>query len=136
CCTAAEYGTIPSTYREVDGSIGANGDAKPTSIKTLCALLPPRSGQLHLAGETGSLRSQAVRQQLGYMSQKFSLYDDLSIEENLAFFAGVYGVPDSERTARRHWALSFAGLEGKEKLVTGSLPGGWKQRVALGAAIM
>ncbi len=70
------------------------------------------------------------------MSQKFSLYNDLSIEENLDFFAGVYGVPQSERLARRDWALSFAGLEGKEKLVTGSLPGGWKQRVALGAAIM
>src|SRR5258708_10653042 len=70
------------------------------------------------------------------MSQKFSLYNDLSIEENLDFFAGVYGVPQSERLARRDWALSFAGLEGKGKLVTGSLPGGWKQRVALGAAIM
>jgi ABC-2 type transport system ATP-binding protein len=70
------------------------------------------------------------------MSQKFSLYNDLSIEENLDFFAGVYGVPGAERAARRDWALSFAGLEGKEKLVTGSLPGGWKQRVALGAAIM
>src|SRR5256886_8597280 len=123
-------------YGEVYGLLGANGAGKTTTIKMLCGLLAPTSGQMQLAEETGSLRSQAVRQQLGYMSQKFSLYDDLSIEENLAFFAGVYGVPDSERTARRHWALSFAGLEGKEKLVTGSLPGGWKQRVALGAAIM
>src|SRR5258708_15108267 len=102
----------------------------------LCGLLAPTSGQMQLAGETGSLRSQAVRQQLGYVSQKFSLYDDLSIEENLTFFAGIYGVPASERAARRRWALSFAGLEGKEKLVTGTLPGGWKQRVALAAAIM
>src|SRR6202012_5249274 len=97
---------------------------------------PPSSCQMQLAGETGSLRSQAVRQQIGYMSQKFSLYDDLSVEENLNFFAGVYGVPPKEREARRQWALSFSGLEGKEKLVTGSLPGGWKQRVALGASIM
>ena len=134
--TAVKDVNIHIKYGEVYGLLGANGAGKTTTIKMLCGLLAPTSGQMQLAGETGSLRSQAVRQQLGYMSQKFSLYDDLSIEENLAFFAGVYGVPDSERAARRHWALSFAGLEGKEKLVTGSLPGGWKQRVALGAAIM
>src|SRR6266850_1656718 len=134
--TAVKDVNIHIKYGEVYGLLGANGAGKTTTIKMLCGLLAPTSGQMQLAGETGSLRSQAVRQQLGYMSQKFSLYDDLSIEENLAFFAGVYGVPDSERTARRHWALSFAGLEGKEKLVTGTLPGGWKQRVALGAAIM
>jgi ABC-2 type transport system ATP-binding protein len=134
--TAVKDVNIHIKYGEVYGLLGANGAGKTTTIKMLCGLLAPTSGQMQLAGETGSLRSQAVRQQLGYMSQKFSLYDDLSIEENLAFFAGVYGVPDSERVARRHWALSFAGLEGKEKLVTGSLPGGWKQRVALGAAIM
>src|SRR6266478_6707395 len=113
-------------------------DLTVTGVQT-CALpilLPPTSGQMRLAGESGRLRSQAVRQQIGYMSQKFSLYNDLSIEENLDFFAGVYGVPHAEREARRQWALSFSGLEGKEKLVTGSLPGGWKQRVALGAAIM
>ena len=134
--TAVKDVNIHIKYGEVYGLLGANGAGKTTTIKMLCGLLAPTSGQMQLAGETGSLRSQAVRQQLGYMSQKFSLYDDLSIEENLAFFAGVYGVPDSERAAKRHWALSFAGLEGKEKLVTGSLPGGWKQRVALGAAIM
>jgi len=134
--TAVKDVNIHIKYGEVYGLLGANGAGKTTTIKMLCGLLAPTSGQMQLAGETGSLRSQAVRQQLGYMSQKFSLYDDLSIEENLAFFAGVYGVPGSERAARRHWALSFAGLEGKEKLVTGTLPGGWKQRVALGAAIM
>jgi ABC-2 type transport system ATP-binding protein len=70
------------------------------------------------------------------MSQKFSLYDDMSIEENLDFFAGVYGVPDQEREEKKRWVLSFAGLEGKEAQLTGSLPGGWKQRVAFGAAIL
>jgi ABC-2 type transport system ATP-binding protein len=70
------------------------------------------------------------------MSQKFSLYDDLSIRENLDFFAGVYGVPESEREEKRRWTLEFSGLEGREGQITGSLPGGWKQRVALGAAIM
>jgi ABC-2 type transport system ATP-binding protein len=101
----------------------------------LCGLLEPTSGEVHLAGERG-LRSGAVRQQIGYMSQKFSLYNDLSIEENLDFFAGVYGVPDEEREEKKRWVLSFSGLEGKEGQITGSLPGGWKQRVAFGAAIM
>jgi len=91
---------------------------------------------MQLAGERGSLRSQSLRQRIGYMSQKFSLYDDLSIRENLEFFAGVYGVPESEKEEKRRWTLSFSGLEGKEQQITGSLPGGWKQRVALGAAIM
>jgi ABC-2 type transport system ATP-binding protein len=70
------------------------------------------------------------------MSQKFSLYDDLTIEENLDFFAGVYGVPLMERTEKKRWVLSFSGLEGRGHLLTGSLPGGWKQRVAFGAAVM
>src|SRR3989454_5009268 len=112
--TAVKDVNIHIKYGEVYGLLGANGAGKTTTIKMLCGLLAPTSGQMQLAGEAGSLRSQAVRQELGYMSQKFSLYDDLSIEENLAFFAGVYGVPGSERAARSQWALSFAGLEGKE----------------------
>src|SRR5262249_41353751 len=87
-------------------------------------------------GEVGELRSEDVRQQLGYMSQKFSLYDDLTIEENLDFFAGVYRVPRDRRSARKQWVLQFSGLEGKGGQLTGSLPGGWKQRVAFGAASM
>ncbi len=82
------------------------------------------------------LRSESIRQQIGYMSQKFSLYNDLTILENLRFFAGVYGVSETERDEKIHWVLSFSGLEGKEDQITGSLPGGWKQRVAFGAAIM
>ena len=77
-----------------------------------------------------------MRQRIGYMSQKFSLYDDLTIQENLEFFAGVYGVPEDERDEKMRWVLSFSGLEGKQDQITGSLPGGWKQRVAFGAAIM
>lgn len=77
-----------------------------------------------------------MREQLGYMSQKFSLYNDLSIEENLDFFAGVYDVPEREREEKKRWVLAFSGLEGRQDQITGSLPGGWKQRVAFGAAIM
>jgi len=134
--TAVKDVRVQVRYGEVYGLLGANGAGKTTTIKMLCGLLPPTAGQIQLAGETGSLRSQEVRQRIGYMSQKFSLYDDLSIAENLNFFAGVYGVAKKERETRRRWALAFSGLEGKEKLVTGSLPGGWKQRLALGAAIM
>jgi ABC-2 type transport system ATP-binding protein len=128
--------SIEVRYGEIYGLLGANGAGKTTTIKMLCGLLGPTSGQMRLAGETGSLRSQQIRQQIGYMSQKFSLYDDLSIRENLNFFAGVYGVPEEERDEKRRWVLEFSGLEGKEEQITGSLPGGWKQRVAFGAAIM
>jgi len=123
-------------YGEVYGLLGANGAGKTTTIKMLCGLLEPSAGEVRLAGEIGELRSEDVRQQLGYMSQKFSLYDDLTIDENLDFFAGVYQVPREIREARKRWVLEFAGLEGKGAQLTGSLPGGWKQRVAFGAAIM
>ncbi|HKQ73377.1 MAG TPA: ATP-binding cassette domain-containing protein [Blastocatellia bacterium] len=127
--------SIQVRYGEIYGLLGANGAGKTTTIKMLCGLLEPTSGEVLLAGER-SVRSSGVRQQIGYMSQKFSLYNDLSIAENLEFFAGVYGVPDEEREEKKRWALSFSELEGREDQITGSLPGGWKQRVAFGAAIM
>jgi ABC-2 type transport system ATP-binding protein len=127
---------IEVKYGEIYGLLGANGAGKTTTIKMLCGLLEPSTGEVELAGETGSLRSSFVRQRIGYMSQKFSLYDDLTIEENLDFFAGVYQVPRRERADKKEWVLSFSGLEGYGKLLTGSLPGGWKQRVAFGAAVM
>jgi ABC-2 type transport system ATP-binding protein len=123
-------------YGEVYGLLGANGAGKTTTIKMLCGLLEPTAGVVQLAGEVGELRSTQVRQQVGYMSQKFSLYDDLTIDENLDFFAGVYRVPAEQRAARQRWVLEFAGLEGRGGQLTASLPGGWKQRVAFGAAIM
>jgi ABC-2 type transport system ATP-binding protein len=134
--TAVKDVNVQVRYGEIYGLLGANGAGKTTTIKMLCGLLEPSSGRMELAGEKGSLRSPAVRQRIGYMSQKFSLYDDLSIGENLEFFAGVYGVPEKEREEKKEWVLSFAGLEGKQDQLTGSLPGGWKQRVAFGAAIM
>ncbi len=123
-------------YGEIYGLLGANGAGKTTTIKMLCGLLEPTGGEAELAGETGSLRSSDVRQRVGYMSQKFSLYDDLTIEENLDFFAGVYRVPLAERAEKKRWVLSFSGLQGRGKQMTGGLPGGWKQRVAFGAAVM
>jgi len=133
--TAVKNVSLQVRYGEIYGLLGANGAGKTTTIKMLCGLLDPTSGEIHFAGEY-HLRSSRVRQQIGYMSQKFSLYNDLSIEENLDFFAGVYGVPEREREEKKKWALSFSGLEGKQDQITVSLPGGWKQRVAFGAAIM
>ncbi|HEY4380699.1 MAG TPA: ATP-binding cassette domain-containing protein [Acidobacteriaceae bacterium] len=134
--TAVKNVSLQIRNGEVYGLLGANGAGKTTTIRMLCGLLEPTSGTMQLGGVQGNLRSEAVRKRIGYMSQKFSLYDDLTIRENLNFFAGVYGVPAAQREEKIRWVLSFSGLDGKENQITGSLPGGWKQRVAFGAAIM
>jgi ABC-2 type transport system ATP-binding protein len=134
--TAVKNVSLEIPYGEIYGLLGANGAGKTTTIRMLCGLLGATSGTMRLAGEQGNLRSENIRQQIGYMSQKFSLYNDMTIRENLDFFAGVYGVPESERDERIRWVLTFSGLEGREDQITASLPGGWKQRVAFGAAIM
>jgi ABC-2 type transport system ATP-binding protein len=134
--TAVKDVTIDIRHGEIYGLLGANGAGKTTVIKILCGLMAPTRGHVEVAGGRSEIRAAAVRQRIGYMSQRFSLYDDLTIAENLDFFAGVYGVPRPEVTEKRRWVLSFSGLEGKESLLTAGLPGGWKQRVAFGAAIM
>jgi ABC-2 type transport system ATP-binding protein len=134
--TAVHDVSLQVHYGEIYGLLGANGAGKTTTIKMLCGLLDSSGGTMQLAGERGAFRSTGVRQQIGYMSQKFSLYDDLSIAENLNFFGGVYGVPEGELKEKQRWVLDFSGLEGKEQQVTGTLPGGWKQRVAFGSAIL
>ena len=134
--TAVHDVSLHVRYGEIYGLLGANGAGKTTTIKMLCGLLEASSGNMQLAGGRGAFRSTDIRQQIGYMSQKFSLYDDLTIAENLDFFGGVYGVPEQELKEKERWVLDFSGLEGKEQQVTGSLPGGWKQRVAFGSAIM
>jgi ABC-2 type transport system ATP-binding protein len=134
--TAVKNVSLQIRNGEVYGLLGANGAGKTTTIRMLCGLLDPTSGTMQLAGSKTNLRSASVLKRIGYMSQKFSLYNDMSIRENLDFFAGVYGVPQREREDKIRWVLAFSGLEGKEDQITGSLPGGWKQRVAFGAAIM
>lgn len=121
---------------EIFGLLGANGAGKTTVIKMLCGLIPASSGKVMLVGETGQLRSAAVRQKIGYMSQKFTLYDDLTIEENLEFYCGVYGIPRRDRRAKKNWVLQITDLTDKGDKLTRDLPGGWKQRVAFGAAVM
>jgi len=128
--------TLKVGYGEIYGLLGANGAGKTTIIKMLCGLLGPTSGTIALAGQTSDLRSASLRRRIGYMSQKFTLYDDLSIIDNLRFYAGIYGLRASERDSRIAWVLESSGLRGREKLLTAKLPGGWKQRVAFGAAVM
>ncbi|KYC37502.1 ABC transporter ATP-binding protein [Scytonema hofmannii PCC 7110] len=123
-------------YGEVFGLLGANGAGKTTVIKMLCGFLPASSGKVSLVGETGQLRSPTVRQKIGYMSQKFTLYDDLTIGQNLEFYCGVYGVKRRHRQAKKNWVLQISDLVGQEDKLTRDLPGGWKQRVAFGAAVM
>jgi drug efflux transport system ATP-binding protein len=121
---------------DIYGLLGANGAGKTTSIKIICGLIDPTTGTVTLMGRSKGLRSAEVRSRIGYMSQKFSLYDDLTIGENLDFYARLYGVDESVRAERKKWVLDAAELSGEEGMLTKSLPGGWKQRVAFGAAVM
>jgi ABC-2 type transport system ATP-binding protein len=121
---------------EIYGLLGANGAGKTTAIKIICGLIDPTSGNVTLLGKSKELRSAAVRSRIGYMSQKFALYDDLTIGENLDFYARLYGVDGRVREERKKWVLEMSELSGEEGMLTKSLPGGWKQRVAFGAATM
>jgi ABC-2 type transport system ATP-binding protein len=123
-------------YGEIYGLLGANGAGKTTTIKMLCGLLAPTAGQVSLAGETGDLRSRKVRKKIGYMSQKFTLYDALTVQENLEFYASIYEIPRAERQKRLDWAIEACNLSDMRKSIVGPLPRGWKQRVAFGAAVL
>lgn len=128
--------TLQVGYGEIYGLLGANGAGKTTTIKMLCGLVPPSAGKISLAGCSDGLRAPALRARIGYMSQKFTLYDDLTILENLQFYSGVYGIPRHQRKHKIDWVLATCGLEDQRDLSTGRLPGGWKQRVAFGASVM
>jgi len=121
---------------EIFGFLGPNGAGKSTTIRILCGLLAPTEGTARVAGFDVGTEAEKVRERIGYMSQKFSLYDDLRVEENLDFFAGIYGVPCEVREQRKKRALDIAQLAGRENAMTRELPGGLKQRLALGCAIL
>ncbi len=121
---------------EVMGFIGPNGAGKSTVIRILCGLLRPSGGRALVAGLDVAQDPEGVRRHIGYMSQKFSLYNDMSVVENLRFFGGIYGVARSEIAARLRFAIDMADLNGKEDALVATLAGGWKQRLALGAAIL
>lgn len=121
---------------EVFGFLGPNGAGKSTTIRMLCGLLKPTAGRAIVGGFDVAREPERVRQNIGYMSQKFSLYNDLKVIENIRLFAGLYTVSRAELGARVEWTLQMSNLKGQENLITGTLPGGWKQRLALGCAVL
>jgi len=121
---------------EVFGFLGPNGAGKTTTIKMLTGLVPPTSGKGNVAGYDIQTERRRIKLHIGYMSQLFSLYADLTVEENIAFFSGLYGVPSERKAERRDWVLRMAGLEDQRRRLTGELSLGWKQRLALGCAVL
>ena len=133
---AVDRVTLRVERGEIFGFLGPNGAGKSTTIRILCGLLEPTEGTGTVAGFDVRAQSEQIKQSIGYMSQKFSLYDDLTVEENIDFFSGIYGVPRDRREARKDYVLRMAGLTEKRSTMTHLLAGGWKQRLALGCAIL
>ena len=121
---------------EIFGFLGPNGAGKSTTIRMLCGLLEPTGGSGTVAGYDIRREREQIKRTIGYMSQKFSLYDDLRVEENIDFFSGIYGLSRERRAERKAWVLEMAGLQEHRGTRTGALPGGWKQRLALGCALL
>lgn len=133
---AVNHISLETRRGEIFGFLGPNGAGKSTTIRMLCGLLTPTSGRAIVAGFDVARQPESVRQNIGYMSQKFSLYNDLKVIENLRLFSGLYNVPSEKLRERIDWALEMANLKGQENLIVGTLPGGWKQRLALGCAVL
>jgi ABC-2 type transport system ATP-binding protein len=121
---------------EIFGFLGPNGAGKSTTIRMLCGLLTPTSGRGSVNGFDAARQPEEIRRSIGYMSQRFSLYDDLTVEENIDFFTGIYGVPRAQRDERKRYVLHMAGIGDRRGALTHTLSGGWKQRLALGCAIL
>jgi ABC-2 type transport system ATP-binding protein len=134
--TAVDAVTFDVAEGEVFGFLGPNGAGKTTTIKMLAGLVPPSEGRGTVAGFDIARETGEVKRSIGYMSQLFSLYGDLTVEENIAFFSGLYGVSGARAEQRRDWVLEMAGLTDHRKRLTGDLPLGWKQRLALGCAVL
>ncbi len=121
---------------EIFGFLGANGAGKSTTIRMLCGLLRPTSGTAIVGGADVSRDPEAVKRRIGYMSQRFSLYEPLTVDQNIRFFGGIYGLGRDLLEQRRAFVLEMAGLKGRERTLTRDLAGGWRQRLALGCAIL
>jgi len=133
---AVDHVSLKVQQGEIFGFLGPNGAGKSTAIRVLCGLLTPTSGRASVAGVDVSVDPERVRRHIGYMSQKFSLYDDLTVEQNIDFFTGMYGVPRERRKQRKDYVLQMANLTERRHSLTATLSGGWKQRLALGCAIL
>ncbi len=121
---------------EIFGFLGPNGAGKSTTIRMLCGILSPTSGSGQVAGFDIVKEQESIKQNIGYMSQKFSLYEDLTVEENINFYSGIYRIPEKKKLERKEWVIKMAGLSDFRVSRTGILSGGWKQRLALGCAII
>jgi ABC-2 type transport system ATP-binding protein len=121
---------------EVFGFLGANGAGKSTTIRMLCGLLEPSGGTAVVGGVDVARDPEGVKRRIGYMSQRFSLYETLTVDQNIRFFGGIYGLSGAAFNERRAFVLKMAGLEGRERMRTSELAGGWRQRLALGCAIL
>ena len=134
--TAVDRVSFEISKGEIFGFLGPNGAGKTTTIKILCGLLTPTSGTASVAGYDVSTEYEEIRRHMGYMSQKFSIYEDLTVEENTDFFGGIYGLEGNREKERVAWVLQMTGLSTKRSVITADLPLGWKQRLALACAIL
>ena len=134
--TAVDHISLKVKSGEIFGFLGPNGAGKSTTIRMLCGILTPTSGNGKVGGFDIYRESEEIKQTIGYMSQKFSLYEDLRVEENLDFYSGIYRLSKEIKQRRKEWALQMAGLKDRRSSLTGTLAGGWKQRLALGCAIL
>jgi ABC-2 type transport system ATP-binding protein len=134
--TAVDRVSFDVRRGEVFGFLGPNGAGKSTTIRMLCGLLSPSAGDGTVAGYDIRKQSEKIKANIGYMSQKFSLYEDLTVEENIDFFSGIYRIPEEKKKSRKEWVIEMAGLGKHRGTLTETLPGGWKQRLALGCAIL
>ncbi len=134
--TAVDHVSLQVKKGEIFGFLGPNGAGKSTTIRMLCGILSPTYGKGRAGGFDIFRESEKIKQNIGYMSQKFSLYEDLTVEENIDFYSGIYCLPRKIRAERKEWALRMADLQERRASLTHTLAGGWKQRLALGCAIL
>jgi len=134
--TAVNRISLNVSKGEIFGCLGPNGAGKSTTIKILCGILAPTSGTATVAGFDVGREPEKVKANIGYMSQKFSLYDDLTVEENINFYSGIYCIPGNLKNERKQWVLEMAGLQEHRNSTCKILSTGWKQRLALGCAII
>lgn len=134
--TAVDRVSFAVKKGEIFGFLGPNGAGKSTTIRMLTGILMPTSGNAKVLGYDVYKEVETIKENIGYMSQKFSLYNDLTVMENIEFYGGIYRVAKERREERYEWALSMSGLADKRDTITGDLPVGWKQRLALGCAVL
>src|SRR3990172_4001597 len=130
--TAVNKVSFSVSKGEVFGFLGPNGAGKSTTIRMLCGILAPTAGGGTVAGFDIRTQPEQIKANIGYMSQRFSLYEDLTVEENIDFYSGIYRIPSEKKRARKEWVIEMAGIAEHRRARTGTLSGGWKQRLAPG----